>query len=1080
VQNLFHSVQLNVNNPHFLIMQGRITKVLNMKPPEILGMLEEAAGTRMYENKKDGALKTLEKKQSKVDEIDKVLSEEILPALEKLRKERGEYQKWAAATQNLERLRRFVIAWEFTQALEVQAGAAGSSEELADRVDELKAAAVELAGAMDEKDEEMKAISAEKEARMGGEIKVLSEEVDELSKDLVRETSGWTNKKEAHAGEAKEVKSVEKQIADLDKSTAKKLKETESLEASVGAERARVEELGTAAARAERELEGIRLGRGTGEDALADKSLSERLAEAKSTAAAAEAEAKAAALTTSHAEKELKEQRKELGQMEKDAKAIEKELAGGQAAVDEVTAKVAKLGFDPAACAAAEATRDAEKAAVRECQEQVDVLSSQLAGLDFRYSDPEKNFDRNRVKGVVAKLVRLQDPAATTALEVVAGGKLYQVVVDTDATAKAVLNKGNLRQRVTIIPLNKINARPLNDGQKAAAHRAGGKDARPAIELVGYAPELKTAMDYAFGGAFVCKDSATAKRVAFDKGVLANCVTLEGDLFNPSGLLTGGSRASGNSTLARLHALMGAEAELEEHVKALKQAEAALAKLAGGAREHQKLVAELEVRKHKVELARTKASQSASGQLAAAVAALEERLAAAKAASDSAVASKKEAEAEAKRLGKEVADMGKDRDKKIKAAEKAAKDAKAEVTKAKEALKGSELKIQSIATERAAVEEERKSLEESRAAALESAAAAEAEAAALEARVAEKRAKYEEAAGRLEERRARLKECDMQVAALAKDKAKLAKKASDGEVELKKLEHKKARLEKDQGDAARAVEQLAKEYPWIDSEKGFFGRAGGDYDFEARDPVAASKELRAAEEVQDKLGKKVNRKVMSMFDKAEQEYQALTSKKRIVENDKTKIEDVISELDEKKREALRATWAKVTKDFGSIFSTLLPGTTAKLEAPEGMEVYEGLEVKVAFGGVWKQSLTELSGGQRSLLALSLILALLLFKPAPLYILDEVDAALDLSHTQNIGRMIKQHFPHSQFVVVSLKEGMFNNANVIFRTKFVDGISQVTRTVPALAERNASAAEDGSARAGKAGRGKKAMKENVMA
>ena len=59
VQNLFHSVQVNVNNPHFLIMQGRITKVLNMKPIEILGMLEEAAGTRMYESKKEAAMKTL-------------------------------------------------------------------------------------------------------------------------------------------------------------------------------------------------------------------------------------------------------------------------------------------------------------------------------------------------------------------------------------------------------------------------------------------------------------------------------------------------------------------------------------------------------------------------------------------------------------------------------------------------------------------------------------------------------------------------------------------------------------------------------------------------------------------------------------------------------------------------------------------------------------------------------------------------------------------------------------------------------------------------------------------------------------
>ena len=104
---------------------------------------------------------------------------------------------------------------------------------------------------------------------------------------------------------------------------------------------------------------------------------------------------------------------------------------------------------------------------------------------------------------------------------------------------------------------------------------------------------------------------------------------------------------------------------------------------------------------------------------------------------------------------------------------------------------------------------------------------------------------------------------------------------------------------------------------------------------------------------------------------------------------------MIADLAQKKIEALQKTWAKVNADFGSIFSTLLPGTNAKLEPQAGCPVEEGLEVKVAFGAVWKQSLTELSGGQRSLIALSLILAMLLFKPAPMYILDEVDAALDL-------------------------------------------------------------------------------------
>ena len=89
--------------------------------------------------------------------------------------------------------------------------------------------------------------------------------------------------------------------------------------------------------------------------------------------------------------------------------------------------------------------------------------------MDFQYRDPERGFDRSSVKGVVAKLVRVKDPADATALEVAAGGKLYQVVVDTEATAKALLSKGQLRNRVTIVPLNK--ARPSLRLQTAALLR---------------------------------------------------------------------------------------------------------------------------------------------------------------------------------------------------------------------------------------------------------------------------------------------------------------------------------------------------------------------------------------------------------------------------------------------------------------------------------------------------------------------------------------------------------------------------------------------------------------------------------
>lgn len=91
---------------------------------------------------------------------------------------------------------------------------------------------------------------------------------------------------------------------------------------------------------------------------------------------------------------------------------------------------------------------------LQELQTQCNKL---LADLDFRYRDPEAGFRHDRVKGVVAKLVQLKDIQSATALEVAAGGKLYQVIVDTEATAKALLAKGQLRNRVTIIPINKVS-----------------------------------------------------------------------------------------------------------------------------------------------------------------------------------------------------------------------------------------------------------------------------------------------------------------------------------------------------------------------------------------------------------------------------------------------------------------------------------------------------------------------------------------------------------------------------------------------------------------------------------------------
>jgi structural maintenance of chromosome 2 len=97
---------------------------------------------------------------------------------------------------------------------------------------------------------------------------------------------------------------------------------------------------------------------------------------------------------------------------------------------------------------------------VTELQEKVDSLDRELISCKFSYSDPEPGFDRSKVKGIVAELIDLEEKnlGSSVALEVCAGAKLYNVVVDSETVGSQLLEKGKLKKRVTIIPLNKIKA----------------------------------------------------------------------------------------------------------------------------------------------------------------------------------------------------------------------------------------------------------------------------------------------------------------------------------------------------------------------------------------------------------------------------------------------------------------------------------------------------------------------------------------------------------------------------------------------------------------------------------------------
>ncbi|KAL1160172.1 hypothetical protein V6Z11_A07G049500 [Gossypium hirsutum] len=867
VQNLFHSVQLNVNNPYFVIMQGRITKVLNMKPPEILSMLEEASGTRMYETKTEFVLKTLDKKQSKVDEINKLLDEEILPALEKLRKERMQYVQWSNGNVELDRLKRFCVAYDYVEAKRIRDSAVGEVQRLKAKITEIDNDTERVKVEIQDMETNISKLTAEQEANLGGEVKALSDEVDSLSKKLVQEVSVLNSKEDTLKGEKENAEKIIHYIEVLKQSIEEKAVAVQKSKEGAADLKKRVEDLSKSFKEHEKEYQAIVAGKNSGNE---EKCLADQLGDAKVAVGAAETELKQLRTKISHCGKELEEKRHQLMSKRDEALEVENELNSRRKDLEKVKIELESLPHKEGQMETLQKDCAIKLDLIQKLKDTVQDLSAQLANVQFTYCDPVKNFDRSKVKGVVVKLIKVKDSSAMAALEVSAGGKLFNVVVDTENTGKQLLQNGDLRRRVTIIPLKKIQPSTVHPRVHQAAMKLVGKEnAKLALSLVGYDEELESAMEYVFGATFVCKTTDAATEVAFNREIRAPSVTLEGDIFQPSGLLTGGSRRGGGDLLRQLHDLAECESKLAGHQKRLSEIEMKIADLQPLQKRFMHLKAQLELKTHDLSLFQNRANKN-------------------------------------------------------------------------EHLKEHENEIEMLVMEREAVKQEQSS---------------------LESQLASLRTQIYNLNLEVEEQLAKSKECDSQISSIVKEQQKLQLKLSDIKLERKRLDNEVKQTEREQKDCSMKVDKLIEKHAWVATERQFFGKGGTDYDFASCDPLKTREELDKLQAEQSSLGKRVNKKVVAMFEKAEDEYNNLMSKKNTVENDKSKIKKTLEELDEKKKETLKVTLVKVNKDFGSIFSTLLPGAMAKLEPPEGCSFLDGLEVRVAFGDVWKQSLSELSGGQ---------------------------------------------------------------------------------------------------------------------
>ncbi|KAF2455065.1 condensin subunit [Lineolata rhizophorae] len=1050
VQNLFQSVQLNINNPNFLIMQGRITKVLNMKAVEILAMVEEAAGTRMFEDRRDKAFKTMAKKEMKLQEIKGLLQEEIEPKLDKLRQEKRAFLDFQQTQSDLERLTRLVVAHDYVRYSEKLSKSADGLERKKHRARDLDESTTRMKGEIALLDEDIKKVKAarEKELRKGGKFQALEEEVKTHSHEIVRLTTVLDLKRSAMTEEEAARSRALESVTEL-KSLLKGKREVHGvLQQKYNTAHADVDKQTQEVEKKEELLQTLQTGVASREGQ--ESGYQGQLQEARNQANAAATEQEQAKLKISHLEKRIKEEEPRAKKAKEQNSGLLKDLDCLRAQAKKLEAELSKLGFEPGKEDEMYREESQLQYIIRDLQSQADAMKRKVANIDFSYSDPSLNFDRTKVKGLVAQLFALEKEhiRAGTALEICAGGRLYNVVVDTADTGTQLLEKGKLRKRVTIIPLNKIAAFKAAAEKVGAAQKIAPGKVDLALNLIGYDEEISAAMEYVFGSTLICEDAETAKRVTFDAAVRLKSVTLEGDVYDPSGTLSGGSAPQLSGVLVTLQKLNEITRELSTQQNALCRLQERISKEKKRLDSAKKSKQELDLKNHEIKLTEKQIGSNSSTTIIQAVEEMKANIAQLKQSISDAKARHDEASKDIKRVERDMADFAINKDRKLAELQSSVDKLKKALSKTSAAIKPLQQEMRDAMLE---AEQCGSDLTAAQEALMDSEATLTRQRDELETLTKEQakvKGAHDIAQARLTDEQAKLTGFDDELRALEDATRSKSKRIAEEALELQQLGHQIEKFGKEEAATSQALQAMEAEHEWIADEKDSFGRAGTPYDFHGQNMTECKASLKNLGERFQGMKKRINPKVMNMIDSVEKKEVGLKNMMKTVIRDKRKIEETIVSLDEYKKEALQKTWGKVNGDFGQIFNLLLPGSFAKLDPPEGKTIADGLEVKVCLGKVWKQSLTELSGGQRSLIALSLIMALLQFKPAPMYILDEVDAALDLSHTQNIGRLIKTRFKGSQFIVVSLKDGMFQNANRIFRTRFQDGTSVVQALTPA--------------------------------
>lgn len=1018
-----------------VVMQGDVTGIINMTAGQRREIIDEIAGVAEFDAKKESAYEELDTVKERIEEA-QLRIEEKEDRLDQLEDERETALEYESLREDKEEHQGYLKAAELE---EKRAELDDTRERIEDRreeLDELRREFDEKQGRVTRLEEDLEDLNAEierkgedEQLRIKREIEGIKGEIDRLE-DKIETANATIEEAESDRREAfVEIDRKEETIEELDAEIRETKLEKASVKADLQEKEADREEI-------------------KGEIDTVDTAYDELKAELGEKKDALEA-------VRDEKNERQREQDRLLDEARRRSNAMgekEDEREAAEAQVPEIESEIADLEAERERAVKnreqIEGVVEDLKAEKGDLQGKLDRIEDDLREKQGEYAELEAkagqsgdssygravstvlNAGLDGVHGTVGQLGGV-DPDYATACETAAGGRMANLVVDDDGVGKRCIEyiKSRNAGRATFLPLTEMQRRSLPSPPAVP----GVVDF--AYNLVDFDGAYAGIFSYVLGDTLVVEDIDTARDLMGDYRL----VTLDGELVEKSGAMTGGSRSGSRYSFSKsgkgqLERVAEAITDLQDDRDALREELRDVEDRLDSARDRESNAAD-QIREIESEI---EGKRETREETEARIDRLDEEIAELETAREEVDEEMQGIEAEIgeadqriERIDGEIADLEDE------LADSKIPELTAQLEEIDEAIDDledefdefdgrlNELDLEKEYTENAIedleanVEAAEERIEENRERIEEFEGAIDDQETLLE----EKRDAVADLEAELEERKEDREQLRETLEAATEDRDEIRERVSSVESRLETLRNSADRLE-------TAVQELEREV--------------GEYDPEEIPDHDTVEETIDRLETEMEALEPVNMLAIEEYDGVESDLAELTDRKAVLVEEREGIHDRIESYEQQKRATFMDAFEGIDEQFREIFERLSAGT-GELHLEDEADPFEGgLTMKAQPGDKPVQRLDAMSGGEKSLTALAFIFAIQRYNPAPFYALDEVDAFLDAANAERVGELVDELAEDAQFIVVSHRSAMLERSErAIGVTMQENNVSAVT-------------------------------------